>query len=420
MNLWFLCSGERERRCSFNPVKKMKLKLLWIMFLMFGVNPFSIALVNAQSNSRSWVKASQSGRYLFKMVPEINLEGEDGDVLKSEAFGVAYKVTRDGKFEELWRTIGWYAPEGYLSDDGRYFVRVEKEGRDPLKLTDLALAFYDQGKLIKAYQVRDLVKDHDFIQLFWGHCEWRPLVQSKPDGFYDNTFHWVTAEKTAYSFNFKTGEVVNSERDEGAKNKWDLIQEQLLVNQKKGVELFNASKFKQAFESQFELKNIEASFNWPSGATIEDPVWSADLIPKQKFGYKVNVWAVFPIKERQHVEVSLTPQEIISAIEKAFKYPSIRKRLKETSATGLRLRIRGDRLHMNTEELAELIEKATGEKPKDKVLANWAYLIIDAKKPQYTTIYFNTKTEEIICDLSKRSSGPCMFDAKGNLVKKAK
>jgi hypothetical protein len=98
------------------------------------------------------------------------------------------------------------------------------------------------------------------------------------------------------------------------------------------------------------------------------------------------------------LEVSLTPQEITSTFEQAFRHPFVAKRFRTGGATGIRLRIQGDRLHWNTPELIDFVEKITGAKPKETELSHWAYLIIDAESPRYTSIYFNTKTGEIILE----------------------
>jgi hypothetical protein len=113
--------------------------------------------------------------------------------------------------------------------------------------------------------------------------------------------------------------------------------------------------------------------------------------------------------------VSLTPQEINSAFEMAFKHPFVSNRFKDGGATGVRLRIQGDRLHWNTPELQEFIEKITGEKPNEDKLGHWAYFIIDDEERNYTSIYLNTKTGEIIDeDESKWPWEPYLIDSAGN------
>ena len=115
------------------------------------------------------------------------------------------------------------------------------------------------------------------------------------------------------------------------------------------------------------------------------------------------------------IVASITPTAIIGAIESAFNHPFVAKRFSDGGATALRLRIQGDRLHWNTPELIDFIEKITGAKPREDDLGHWAYFIIDAEFPRYTSMYFNTKTGEIILeDESKWPREPYLIDAAGN------
>ena len=71
-------------------------------------------------------------------------------------------------------------------------------------------------------------------------------------------------------------------------------------------------------------------------------------------------------------------------------------------------------MHWNTPELQEFIEKITGEKPNEDELGHWAYFIFDATEPRHTSIYFNTKTGEIIDeDESKWPWEPYLIDSSG-------
>ena len=105
---------------------------------------------------QAYVTASASGTFFFKSVPAVFEIKENRPVQTKEAFGVAYSVGADGAFHETWRTSGWHTSSGYLSYDGRYFVQM---GFGASKTDELAIAFYDQGKLLKEYVIGDLVSD---------------------------------------------------------------------------------------------------------------------------------------------------------------------------------------------------------------------------------------------------------------------
>ena len=66
------------------------------------------------------------------------------------------KLEANGKFRELWRVKGWYAFFTFLSDDGRYLVRMGDcaFGSEPSP-ANLALAFYDNGKFVGYYSTAE-------------------------------------------------------------------------------------------------------------------------------------------------------------------------------------------------------------------------------------------------------------------------
>lgn len=164
------------------------------------------------ADPRPWVVTSEYGDFFFKMVPSKWKEEGDKFVVDRESCGVAYEISEDGDFKEVWRAEGWYTFEGYLSYDGRYFVRLGPWARDQEKHTDLAIAFYDRGKLIKEYQVKDLIRESDALEYSVSHYMWRPAIQSKPNGFYGGTFHLVMIDKTAYSFDYESGEIITQKK----------------------------------------------------------------------------------------------------------------------------------------------------------------------------------------------------------------
>ena len=373
------------------------------------------SLADSPAAPRPWVATSERGDFFFKMVPPKWKEEGDRFVVEREPFGVTYKISEDGEFEEVWRTEGWYTFEGYLSEDGRYFVRFGPWASDQENHADLAIAFYDRGKLLKEYQVKELIRKPDLLEDSVSHYMWRPAIQTKPNGFYGGTFHLVMIDKTIYSFDYETGEIIIREKDEKAKSDREIWAEKQAAANKRGQELFQASAFREEFERHFEITGVEAMRGSYSGCSLEGPAWVAKFTPKQKYEYEASVDPVFPIRADNRVEVSLTPQEITSAFEQAFKHPFVAKRFKTGGATGIRLRIQGDRLHWDTPELVDSIEKITGAKPKEAELGHWAYLIIDAKDPRFTSIYFNTKTGEIILeDESKWPREPYLIDSTGN------
>jgi len=209
-----------------------------IAFFIFTAIPM-VALARFGSETpRPWVTMSNHGDFFFKMVPPKWKEEHDRRVIEREAFGVTYKITEDGEFKEVWRTEGWYTFEGYLSENGRYFVRFGPRAGHKENHTDLAIAFYDRGKLLKEYQVNELIRKPDLLEGTAGHYIWRSVIQTELNGFYDGTFHLVMIDKSYYCFDCETGEIITRKEDQRAKSNRDIWTEQEVAANKKGRELF--------------------------------------------------------------------------------------------------------------------------------------------------------------------------------------
>jgi len=372
------------------------------------------AMADSPAAPRPWVATSKHGDFVFKMVPPKWKEEGNKYVVEREPFGVTYEISEDGEFKEVWRTEGWYTFEGYLSEDGRYFVRFGPWASDQKNHTDLAIAFYDRGKLIKQYQVKELIRKPDLLEDSVSHYMWRPAIQTKPNGFYGGTFHLVMIDKTTYSFDYETGEIIIREKDKKAKSNREIWAEQEAIANKKGQDLFQASALREEFDRHFTISGAKVMRGSYSSCSLEGKTWTADLTPKKKLKHDSGICVALPIVEDQGLVASITPSDIISSIEIAFDHPFVSQRFRTAGATGIRLRTQGDRLHWDTPELIEFLEKITGAKPKEEDLGHWAYFIVDHENRSYTSFYLNTKTKEIIDeDESKWPWKPYLIDSAG-------
>ena len=192
--------------------------------------PAAIALlscIRAQAQAQAetgkpdaaFITATRSGRFFFKMVPTAG----------QPAHGAAFEVLADGSLKELWQVSGWYARELFLSEDGRSLVRLEPRnpGRSVSK-TDLALAFYNEGALVREYHTAELVKDGKKVlpgkhTYDWLAPVWVTLTDSrKPDGTSRverdreaepvldaaGIFKLKTCDRIVYQFEASTGRLV--------------------------------------------------------------------------------------------------------------------------------------------------------------------------------------------------------------------
>lgn len=351
-----------------------------------------------------WVKTSEDGAFIFKLVPEkAHWEGKlnERKVVDQEAFGVAYEIDSAGEFKEIWRIKGWHASEGYLSRDGRYFVRMGPWASDQENHTDLAIAFYDRGKLLEEYRVKELIKKPDLLEDSVSHYMWRPEIQTTPNGFLDfedKTFHLVMVDKTSYIFEVATGRIQQSGLDPDAKSWREHWAEEQAASEKKGRELYESSTLRKTYDEHFTFSNIEAGSGKMFDVHFDGPEWRADLKPKRTYATNCEVEAVFPIANETSIDVLITPEEIDRAFQKVFAHPFVVQKLGTGAITGARMRITGDRLHWETGKLHEYLKEITGLVPKERdPLRTWVQIILDIGSNRgFHSIYLNTATGDLI------------------------
>lgn len=131
--------------------------------------------------------------------------------------GIAYELHEDGSMRELWRLKGWYFFKCFLSDDGRYLVAVsEFPVRQKHSREDLAVVFYDRGKLLRQFYVADLVKDASKVDPSEALREWFFRKREIAKEFYgpedprfigENSFSLTTVDGISYTFDATRGAI---------------------------------------------------------------------------------------------------------------------------------------------------------------------------------------------------------------------
>lgn len=373
------------------------------------------------SRPSAWVAISSLGDHLFKMVPAQGRFVGDKYVITEEAFGVAYEVDRKGDFVERWRTKGWFAQRGWLSEDGRYFVRKGPWASDYESRTDLAVAFYDRGRLLKEYKVKDLIKNPESLVQSASHYFWSPHVQTVPDGLASTSFHLVMADKTTYRFNVATGEILETGRDAGAKTMLELDEERAGEARARGQKLWNNCPVKAAVEKLFKVTDPSANPELiMSSVHFDGPEWCAYLEPHSALAFPIQVRAVIPVVKDDELAFEISPDELLGALKALVAHPWVKKLGEgdvENRASGIRVRITGDRLHWDTEELLGLF-KLSGKYPSEnldvKALRPWCQAIIDEPGRGYTSLFFNVQTGDLIFpDRSIERKAPLCLDKMG-------
>lgn len=181
------------------------------MRFVFLILLFVSSYVLADKSVAPYVKltASDNGKFYFVIYPS-KWEWQSGEYKAISApYGIAFRVLPDGSGEKIWETNGWYAFQVYLSHDGKYLARVNSNpsGSAPTD-DDRVVAFYADGKLLREYSSKELVKNTEKVERSVSHYYWASNNRDLPKIDYGYVFKIETIENRLYSFDMKTGEML--------------------------------------------------------------------------------------------------------------------------------------------------------------------------------------------------------------------
>jgi hypothetical protein len=348
-----------------------------------------------------WMMVSNNQKHCFRMVPEKHhFEGKE-KVVDRRAFGIANTLDENGEMQEIWRVEGWYAFSGHLSDNGRYFVRMGPWATDLENHTDLAVAFYDHGKLLKEYRVKDLIKNDNMLEESVSHYQWLPVKQTRPTGFVNqwnsNLFHLVMIDHTTYDFDFTTGTISATGLDKRALSSDEMRSLGMAKEAKRGMDLLHSSAEEKPLKALFEINEVRFSNSGKTvGVYFEEKEWSVKLTPKTPLKYPSEVHAIHPVTTDGKLLIGVTADQLIAALKIIVAHPYVEDRFKAHAATGIRVRVAGDRLHWDTEELKEIIKLFKTENHSLENLKLCVEVIIDEPGHVYHSFFLNTHTGQII------------------------
>jgi hypothetical protein len=193
-------------------MKKFISIILGILFL--GIMRY-IAFADEPLTPHSYKKMVSAEKYIFVMLRDRTYLS--GKALEKEELEMIYPHSglylNDGSTVPLW-TIDWYAfpSEVYLSSDGGYLVRMgpwpSLKGAREVNLEQLAVAFYEKGKLLQQYYILELVRNPEALPCSISHFEW-----CKEVSFDDKTgqFTIITLDNQKYVFDISSGEIIKGD-----------------------------------------------------------------------------------------------------------------------------------------------------------------------------------------------------------------
>lgn len=224
----------------------MEMRSTFLFAILLILAEEKSARADSPSSNFEYKTASPDGSQLILMTPKA-FRGDAG-------MGKVYKSGQEGG-APLW-TVPWFAQEVMLSNTGDELVRFGPWASDQEKHTDLAVAFYFKGKLLKQYQVRDLIKDSERLDYSVSHYTWVASKSTQPTGFSQDgrMFHLVLCDRTAYDFDARSGMIAKTSIDHEAKSMHDLWQEERDAEKLLGTSIFEKSPLKASTSRTLRLR----------------------------------------------------------------------------------------------------------------------------------------------------------------------
>lgn len=176
-------------------MKMNGLLLLWITGSFCGVLPMSWA--DSPELNRPQKTYSENHEFYVDMQPN---EGWGG---YGAGQGTVYQILKNGSSQKIW-SISVYAAQTVLTNNGKHLIIF---GPWASRVSDLAVAFYSEGKELKRYRVGDLIQDENALFRSISHFSWR-----RGDGkFSDDETRWSLRliDGRSVVFNPATGERIS-------------------------------------------------------------------------------------------------------------------------------------------------------------------------------------------------------------------
>jgi len=182
--------------------------ILQISMIVFFLS--TQAFADSQALPRDFTIVTENKAYIFVMLAPDGWAEHDAAIRSIYKQSGLYK--NNGSQTPLW-TVDWYAFEIFPSSDGKHLIQM---GPWASSTEQLALSFHKNGREIKHYRIKDLVRDEAQLPHTVSHFFWRSELT------YDDQHAILflkTRDNQAYRFSVKTGEILPSSNDIGGKER---------------------------------------------------------------------------------------------------------------------------------------------------------------------------------------------------------
>ena len=183
----------------------LKRRRYWLAPALLFILP-AVAYGDSLAPPYSYVRYSPNGKYVFVMLAPGDRESDFRRELKS-IFPVSGMYLNDVSRTPLW-TVDWYSYAVVPSSDG---VHILRWGPWAQKLSDEALTFFANGKMLRSYRISDLVDTKVGLYHTTSHFSWEREDDEEFNEI-NHTFSLTTITGEKYTFDYTTGEIVSARR----------------------------------------------------------------------------------------------------------------------------------------------------------------------------------------------------------------
>ena len=147
----------------------MRLQIRFILALLFLAG-FCAAAARADEEAapQEYTRVTRNKKFVFVMLPPKPFDKYGTLKTRYPASGL---YPNNGSNKPLW-TVPWYEFDVDVASDGKHLVRWGPWPRTGDRFDTLALAFYENGREIKRYRVRDLVARPEALPRTVSHYHW--------------------------------------------------------------------------------------------------------------------------------------------------------------------------------------------------------------------------------------------------------
>lgn len=158
-------------------------------------------MADSEAPPGDYTKETENGKYIFVMLTpdRKGWSSKNAEIRKVYRYSGLYN--KNDSYEPLWK-VYWYSFSVYPSSDGKHIVRI---GPWAQSTSDLAIAFYEDGKQLKQYAISELVKDTSQLRHTVSHFFWQSALEYNDE---EGTVFLKTIDGHSYTFSVKTGEIV--------------------------------------------------------------------------------------------------------------------------------------------------------------------------------------------------------------------